>query len=157
VLGPSAGSNNNTVTATSSGLTGSPVTFTASATDDSGAPQAATVNDALKLAQEADLDLKPSHRNPLVQLQADLAIALGLDRKEQGHAVDEQRGRDEGAQPLTPSVHVLSAQQQDRGGSGGDDDEQPGDRLQTMRGRHERTLLGQDGTMLLVASGGARR
>jgi hypothetical protein len=57
---------------------------------------------------------------------------------------------------MTPPVDVLSAQQEDRCGDGRDDDEQPGDRLQTMRGRgrHERTLLGGDGTMLLVASGG---
>ena len=73
-----------------------------------------------RIEQEADVDLEAADRNPVVQVQADLAVALGLHREEQHDAVDEQHDRDESAEPVTPLVHVLAAQEQDRGRHGGD-------------------------------------
>jgi adhesin/invasin len=82
-LGPTAGTNNNTLTATSTGLTGSPVTFTASATAGSatqialnaGDGQTATVNTAVAIAPS--VIVRDAANNPVAGVSVTFAVGLG--------------------------------------------------------------------------------
>src|SRR4029077_13035885 len=82
-LGTTAGSNNNTLTATSTGLTGSPRTFTASATADAattiainaGNNQSATVN--TNVATAPSVLVTDQFGNPVTGVSVTFAVASG--------------------------------------------------------------------------------
>ncbi len=82
-LGPGAGTNNNTMTATSAGLSGSPVTFTASATAGGATKLAFTAQPTNTVAgvamTQVQVTAQDAQSNPVTSFTGNVTVAIGTN------------------------------------------------------------------------------